>query len=65
MSLPDLLIWDENLNTRNEIHCKYMLALGYAGLGDMEHSLRYRDEAMSLNVNHQGIRALETILKSF
>ncbi len=65
VSLPDLLIWDENLNTRNEIHCKYMLALGYAGLGDMEHSLRYRDEAMSLNVNHQGIRALETILKSF
>lgn len=61
VSLPDLLIWEENLNTRNQVHCKYMLALGYAGLGDTKHSDRYRNEAKALNINHQGVRALETV----
>ena len=61
VSLPDLLIWDENLNTRNKIHCKYMLALGYAGLGDEKHSARYSKEAAELNANHQGLMALHSL----
>ena len=32
VSLPDLQVWDGNLDTLNRIHCFYMLALGYAGL---------------------------------
>ena len=34
VSLPDLLIWDDSLERKNLIHCKYMLALGYMGLGE-------------------------------
>ena len=44
VSLPDLLIWEDSLDTKNLIHCKYMLALGYYGLGDMEHALRYLED---------------------
>ena len=36
ISLPDLLIWEEDLNVRNRIHCHYLVGLGALGLGDTE-----------------------------
>lgn len=36
VSLPDLAIWDVNLEERNKAHCNYVIALGYAGMGDTE-----------------------------
>jgi hypothetical protein len=32
VSLPDFLVFDADLAAKNEIHCRYMLALGYLGL---------------------------------
>ncbi len=32
VSLPDFLVFDEDLSLRNQIHCHYMMALGYSGL---------------------------------
>ncbi|SIT02445.1 Tetratricopeptide repeat-containing protein [Zobellia uliginosa] len=32
VSLPDLMIWDENLDLRNKMHCQYLMALGYKGI---------------------------------
>ena len=61
VSLPDLQIWDGSLDEANRIHCLYMLALGYAGLGDKEHSDRYLAEAASMNINHQGIQSFKTL----
>lgn len=61
VSLPDLLIWDGDLDLSNRIHCLYMLALGYYGLGDMEHSDRYLEEAAKLDVNHQGIKSFKSL----
>lgn len=34
VSLPDLLIWEEDLQKRHEQHCRYLMALGHLGLGD-------------------------------
>ncbi|MBP5424917.1 MAG: DUF5107 domain-containing protein [Prevotella sp.] len=64
VSLPDLLIWEDSLNTKNLIHCKYMLALGYLGLGDTEKALRYLSEVEVLDINHQGIQQLRTLIDS-
>jgi tetratricopeptide (TPR) repeat protein len=64
VSLPDLLIWEDSLDTKNEIHCKYMLALGYLGLGDKKHALRYLAEVEALDINHQGIQQLRTLINS-
>ncbi len=36
ISLPDLLIWEEDLNARNTMHCHYLIGLGALGLGDTE-----------------------------
>jgi hypothetical protein len=34
VSLPDFLVFDEDLSRRNRVHCHYMTASGYLGLGD-------------------------------
>ena len=46
----------------NRLHCLYMLALGYAGLGDTARSARYMAQAQSMDSNHQGLHALSTFL---
>ncbi|MBQ1797730.1 MAG: DUF5107 domain-containing protein [Prevotella sp.] len=62
VSLPDLLIWEDSLDAKNRIHCLYMLALGYFGLGDKERAQRYLSEVSKLDINHQGIQAFQTLI---
>jgi len=62
VSLPDLLIWEESLDTKNLIHCQYMLALGYCGMGDKAHAERYLAEVEALDNNHQGCQQLRSLL---
>ncbi|MBQ7471387.1 MAG: DUF5107 domain-containing protein, partial [Prevotella sp.] len=62
VSLPDLLIWEDSLDTKNVIHCKYMLALGYYGMGDRERALKYLTEVEALDNNHQGVQQLRTFV---
>ena len=64
VSLPDLLIWDDSLDVKNEIHCKYMLALGYYGMGELSKSQRYLEEVEALDNNHQGIQQFRSLLTS-
>ena len=59
VSLPDLLIWEDSLDMKNRIHCLYMLALGYYGMGDQEKARHYMDEVERLDINHYGIQALK------
>lgn len=54
VSLPDLAIWDEDLNVRNRIHCNYVMGLGYLGLGNKTQALEYLSEVIRMDVNHQG-----------
>lgn len=63
VSLPDLLIWEDNLTVRNIIHCKYMMALGYWGLNQKEKSARLLKEVEKLDINHQGIQAFRSLIK--
>ncbi|NPD91321.1 DUF5107 domain-containing protein [Xylanibacter muris] len=62
VSLPDLLIWEDSLDIRNRIHCLYMIALGYYGLGDSPRSMRYLNEVEAMDINHQGIQAFATLM---
>jgi tetratricopeptide (TPR) repeat protein len=54
VSLPDLAIWDEDLNVRNQIHCKYVMGLGFLGKGDDENAAGLFSEILSMDINHQG-----------
>ena len=56
VSLPDLLIWEDNLTFRNKIHCNYMLGLGYLGLGDIQKANEFFKAASKMDLNHQGVQ---------
>ena len=62
VSLPDLLIWDGDLDQQNRIHCLYMLALGYYGLGDKTHAERYLKEVEREDINHFGAKTLRSLM---
>jgi hypothetical protein len=54
VSLPDLAIWDEDLNVRNKIHCNYVIGIGYLGLGNKQEARKCLSEVIRMDVNHQG-----------
>ncbi len=56
VSLPDLLIWDDDLTYRNKIHCLYLLGLGYLGLNDTSKAKKNLTEAAKMDINHQGVQ---------
>jgi tetratricopeptide (TPR) repeat protein len=56
VSLPDLLIWEDDLTFRNRIHCLYLQGLGYLGKTNAEKSIQMLSEAAKLDVNHQGVQ---------
>lgn len=58
VSLPDLAIWEDDLNVRNKIHCYYVMALGELGLKNKEKAKEYFDKVLSLDVNHQEAQAI-------
>ena len=62
VSLPDLQIWEGNLNLANRVHCNYMLALGYYGLHDETHSMKHLALATQLDPNHLGIYQFRTFI---
>lgn len=53
VSLPDLAIWDDDLNIRNQLHCYYVMALGYSGLGNDDLSNKYYEKVKQLDINKQ------------
>jgi tetratricopeptide (TPR) repeat protein len=54
VSLPDFLVFDEDLSWRNRIHCHYMMALGYTGLGERAQAETHYAEALRLDAGHLG-----------
>lgn len=56
VSLPDFLVFDDDLNVRNRIHCRFMRGLGLLGLGRLAEARADLEEALRLDVSHQGAR---------
>lgn len=57
VSLPTFLVFDEDLQTRNRVHCHYMMGLGMFGLHQMEAAQQQFDQVLALDANHQGALA--------
>ena len=51
VSLPDLLVFDEDLDKKNRLHCLFMKALGLYGLGKRKESRELFEEALAENPN--------------
>ncbi|HEX2394304.1 MAG TPA: tetratricopeptide repeat protein, partial [Bacteroidales bacterium] len=54
VSLPDLLIFDEDLVVRNTIHCRYLIGLGNLGLGEVNNAVAAFKEVLAQDCYHWG-----------
>ncbi len=62
VSLPDLLIWDGDLQERNTIHCNLMMALGNIGLGNIEKGHHFLELVEAADINHAVPPAMRTLM---
>lgn len=53
VSLPDFLIFDDDLDQRNQAHCHYLIGLARMGLGDTKAAAEAFDRAVRLEPAHQ------------
>lgn len=67
VSLPDLLVFDQDLNLLNAVHCHYLIALGNLGLGgtNLQEAERHFNEVLRLNVNHSGALFHKAMIPEF
>ncbi|GLX66341.1 DUF5107 domain-containing protein [Paenibacillus glycanilyticus] len=54
VSLPDFLVFEDDLNKRNRIHCLYMMGLGLLGLGRIAEASMRLDEVLQSEPSHLG-----------
>lgn len=54
VSLPDLLVFEQDLSLKNQIHCHYIMGLGYLGLGEYKKAEEQFGHVLELDINHQG-----------
>ncbi len=56
VSLPDMLVFDADLNERNRLHYYYLMALGNLGLGNGHTfpAIALFDIVLEADINHQG-----------
>ena len=45
---------EDGLSRRNRIHCHYMMALGYLGLGDQSQISSHSDQILAMESSHFG-----------
>ena len=56
VSLPDFLVFEDDLDKRNKVHCLYMMGLGWLGLERTAEAKANLEEVIELETNHQGAR---------
>ncbi len=62
VSLPDLLIWEDDLDKRNNLLCKYLIGLGELGLGYKTKSRKMLHEVIdNERVNLNAIKHIQLI----
>ena len=65
VSLPDLLIFEDDLELRNTIHCQYMTGLGYLGLREITKAEAAFRQVLAQDIMHFGAQThLEMIRTS-
>jgi len=63
VSLPDLQLFEEDLNKRNQAHCYYLMGLGNYGLGNYQKAEEYYCRTLELDCSHQGAILHRKLLK--
>jgi len=54
VSLPDFLVFEDDMNKRNVIHCRYMMGLGLIGKRNFEDAKAQFDAVLGMDPSHRG-----------
>lgn len=52
VSLPEFMVFDDDLDRRNQINCRYLMALGFYGLGKAVRALNELQKVLQLDPAH-------------
>lgn len=58
VSLPDLLVWEDDLQARHNIHCWYLMGMGYIGNGQIDQGREALLQALKLDNYHTDCQLL-------
>ncbi|MFD1179128.1 DUF5107 domain-containing protein [Paenibacillus puldeungensis] len=64
VSLPDFLVFEDDLSRRNRIHCRFMRGLGLLGLGRMDEAKKELESVLEMDANHMGARIHMSMIKA-
>ena len=56
VSLPDFLIFDDDMNQKNKAHCHYLMGLANLGFADHAEAKKQFEQALTYDYNHQNCR---------
>ncbi|QEL02608.1 DUF5107 domain-containing protein [Olivibacter sp. LS-1] len=54
VSLPDLLVFEQDLSAKNHVHCLYMAGLAQLGLGNTDGAEHFFNQVLERNNSHLG-----------
>ena len=63
VSLPNLLVFDDDLDLRNQVHCLYMMSLGYFGLNKYGEATACLEKVLAKDKMHFGARSHLGLIK--
>jgi len=64
ISLPDLLIWENDLDLRNYQLCQYLIALGNLGIGNKFKAQKAIEEVLKIDQTHTGAIVAKSLNES-
>lgn len=58
LSMPDSMVFNVSYDESNFVHCCYMGALGYLGLGEKDRAMKLVEAGLNKDCSHQGLLEL-------
>ena len=53
VSMPDMSVFDSDMDIKNRVHCYYLMGLGKMGTGNRTEAAKWFEKALLLDKNHQ------------
>ena len=65
VSMPDMSVFDADMDMRNKVHCYYLMGLGNMGLGRTEEAKKWFEKVLLLDKNHQLANIYDKLVVDF